>query len=50
MKIRVLIRMGALSGKGVLINKNTLEGGGRLFKRGTYWKEGTKSNHDSTCI
>ena len=27
MKIRILIRMGALIGIGLLINKNTLEGG-----------------------
>ena len=42
--------MGILIGNGVLINKNTFKGWW-LFERGTYWKEGAKSNHYSngTC-
>ena len=47
--IEALIRMGALIGIGVLINKNTFEGG-HLFKRGTYWKEDAKSNHYGSCF
>ena len=43
------VRMGALIGIGVLIDKNTFEGG-RLFRRGAYWKEGAKSNHYGICV
>ena len=38
--------MGALTGVGTGINKNTFEGGAYL-KGGAYWKEGTISNHCS---
>ena len=41
--------MAALIRMGVLINKNTFEGG-RLFERSAYWKEGTKSNHYGTPV
>lgn len=40
--------MGALIGKGAIINKNTFQEGA-YSKGGTYWKEGTnKSNHYCT--
>lgn len=40
--------MGVLIVIGVLINKNTFEGGGGAYlKGGAYWKEGAKSNHYS---
>ena len=41
--------MGVLIVIGVLINKNTFEGGGggAYLKGGAYWKEGAKSNHYS---
>lgn len=39
--------MGVLIVIGVLINKNTFEGGALILKGGAYWKEGAKSNHYS---